>query len=171
MHKPIFGFAEPCRCKIPGRLLLSVWFAGLSLGFYAARFHGEMLASVLLRCAREGGSVSGTLSTVLLPLLLSAFAALIDRRLIYPVSALHGLGLGLMLGAVSGCCPGGGLLGALLLFSALCSCPVLMLYWQRRLRFSGGILRDGLGALPLLMGFWALDQWVIAPFLGRVMNF
>ena len=102
MHKSYVVFAEPRCLMVPVLMLLSGWFAGLSLGFLAARFYGGMLASVLLRCARVGGSLSGTLSTVLLPLFVSAFAALIHRRMIYPVSFFHALGLGLMLGAVSG---------------------------------------------------------------------
>ncbi len=171
MRKLIVSLPKLHSSTIPALLLLMDWLAGLSLGFLAARFHGGTLASLILQSAAVCGSPLGTLFATMFPLFLSACAVfLLDSRWIYSLCLLRGLGLGVMLGAVCAACPGGLLLGLLLLFSALLYSPVLFWYWLRRLCCCGGALRDTLIALALGLGICTVDQWAISPFLAYVMR-
>lgn len=171
MYKPQISMPLLHRSTIPALFLVMDWFAGLSLGFYAARFYGVMLASLIMQSASCVGSPIGMLVTTMLPLLLSAFAVfLFDSRLIWALCLVRGVGLGLMLGAVCRASPGGLLLGVLLLFSALFFTPVLMWYWLRRICRWGSERRDMLIALGWGLLIWIVDQTVIAPFLAYAIN-
>lgn len=167
MHKPPILMPKLHSSTIPALILLLVWFAGLSLGFTAARFYGGTLADLIVQSAAVSGSPFGMILPTMLPLLLSAFAVtFFDSRGIYSLCLLRGLGLGVMLGAVCDACAGGWLLGLLLLFSALLYSPVLMWYWMRRVCGCGGIRRDTSVALAIGLAVSVVDGMVIAPFLA-----
>lgn len=159
------------RSTIPGLILYGIWFAGVSLGLWAARFYGDSVMDLALMAGHEELSYLRACLVSVLPLFLSAFAVSIFHRCGACVfCALHGLALGFLLGAVSAV--GGLWLGGLLLFTGLCSSPVLLWFLRRRV-VNGlrGLPLDCFACLPVLCAVSAVDTWVVAPFLARALSF
>ena len=163
----------PCigRRMIPGLALGGAWFAGLSLGLWAARFYGEPVTALSL--AAGGGALSfyGACVVTMLPLFLSAFAVFFFHRAgAYLCGALRGVCIGFMLGCFV--MAGGFWLGMLLLFSGLLSSPVLLWFlWRRLLLGTDRFRRDALCALAGAAVIAAVDTWAVAPFLARALSF
>lgn len=172
MYITSFSLPTLHRSMIPGLALCADWFAGLSLGLLAVRFHGDTLISMVMQSAGSVGTLAGMLNATMVPLLLSACAVfLFGSRGIWPVCLLRGIGLGMMLGAVCGAYGAGGwLVGLLLLFSGLWFSPVLIWYWLRRITDAGEFRRDTLICLGLALGITVIDYWMVAPFLVDVIN-
>ena len=156
---------------VPGLTLAGVWFAGVSLGLLAARFHGEVYGSM----ARSAGTVPLSFADAcmvsLLPLILSAFAVYFFRRCgALAACVVRGLLVGYTLGVL---CKAGGLwLCCLMFFSGLFGCPILLWFLWRRLRlgmldFRGDFVRCALGCVVLA----TVDTWAVAPFLAAALSF
>lgn len=151
--------------------LALVWFAGVSLGLWAARFHGEVFGEL----ARSAGSgplrFSDACMASALPLLFSAFAVLFFHRFgVYLACGLRGLLLGFTLGVLSAA--GGLWLCGLLFFSGLFESPVLLWFLWRRLRLGRADFReDGIRCLGLCVALAAVDTWVVAPFLAAALSY
>ena len=159
------------RSMIPGLALLTVWFAGVSLGLWAARFYGGTVGAMALAAGSAEHTFSGACLVSMLPLFFSAFAVSFFHRFgAYVICAVRGLGLGFVLGCVSAV--GGLWLGALLLFSGLCSGPVLLWFlWRRLVHGPDGLYGDCFGCLAAVCSVCAVDHWVIAPFLAHALSF
>lgn len=173
MHQPALHLPQLSYRMIPGLALGANWFAGLSLGFWAARLWGDTLVSLVAAAASVELSFPGALAATVLSLLLSACAVFLFHRCgAYAVSLLRGLGLGLMLGAVLAAFRSGALLlSVLLLFSRLVYSPVLLWYLWRRLCFGNGQLqRDTLVCLGLGLAVAAVDYLVVSPFLAAAIS-
>ena len=113
------------RGMIPTLALGGAWFAGVSLGLWAARFYGEPVTAMSLTAGSVLPSFWGSCVVTMLPLFLSAFAVFFFHRAgVFLFCAFRGICIGFML-----CCflsAGGLWLGSLLLFSGLCGSPVLL---------------------------------------------
>ena len=159
------------RSMIPGLRLIAVWFAGVSLGLWAARFYGDSVRVLSLTAGRTALSFPGACLVSVLPLFLSAFAVFFFHRLgAYLFCTCRGILIGFSLGCVVDA--GGFWLGLLLLFSGLFSSPVLLWFLWRRLELDmRRFLPDCAWALAALMAIAAMDTWVAAPFLERALSF
>lgn len=159
------------RSMIPGLTLGGVWFAGVSLGLWAARFYGDSVMALALTAGHAELSFLRACLVSVLPLFFSAFAvSFFHRSGAWVFCALRGLVLGFLLGAFSAV--GGLWLGGLLLFSGLCSSPVLLWFLRRRMvNGRRGIVADCVGSLLVLCVVSAVDTWAVAPFLARALSF
>ena len=159
------------RTIYPALALGGVWFAGVSLGLWAARFHGDPVRALSLTAADTALRFSGACVVTMLPLFLSAFAVFFFHRLgAYLFCTCRGILIGFSLGCVVDA--GGFWLGLLLLFSGLFSSPVLLWFLWRRLELDmRRFLPDCAWALAALMAIAAMDTWVAAPFLERALSF
>ena len=159
------------RSMIPGLALGGVWFAGVSLGLWAARFYGGSVVALSLAAGGITVSFSSACLVTMLPLFLSAFAVFFFHRAgAILACAVRGLSIGFMLGCFA--LAGGIWLGALLLFSGLSGSPVLL--WFLRRRFSLGMIgfrRDVLWAAAAAAVIAAVDFGVVSPFLARALSF
>ena len=159
------------RSTVPGLALMGVWFAGVSLGLWAACFYGDSVGALALAAGRtELTFWSGCVVTVL-PLFLSAFAVFFFHRAgAYWASLLRGVVLGFSLGSLMAV--GGLWLGGLLLFSSVAVSPVILWFlWRRLCLGSDGCRRDLVYAFLAALGICAVDLWVVAPFLAHALSF
>ena len=171
MYRRVVSFSFADRSMVPGLPLMGFWFAGVSLGLWAACFYGDSVGALALAAGRtELTFWSGCVVTVL-PLFLSALAVFLFHRAgAYLASLLRGIILGYILGCVTAV--GGIWLGLLLLFSAVAVSPVLLWFLWRRL--SPGAYwawRDLLYAFLAALGISAVDFWAVAPFLAHALSF
>lgn len=171
MHQIVCFDPRADRSMILGLSLMGLWFAGVSLGLWAARFHGDPVRVLSLTAADTALRFSGACVVTMLPLFLSAFAVFFFHRLgAYLFCTCRGILIGFSLGCVVDA--GGFWLGLLLLFSGLFSSPVLLWFLWRRLELDmRRFLPDCAWALAALMAIAAMDTWVAAPFLERALSF
>lgn len=153
--------------------ICSAWIAGLSLGYLAARFYGDTLGACVSASVSVRPTWAGVLSVNFFPLLISACAVYFSGSLAFWLCLLRGSVLGLGFGGVCLAFPGAGLaVSVLLMFSAVLFAPVMLWYYERRLRW--GRMRFGSDtALCLLLSLltaWA-DMELVAPMLPEIMNF
>ena len=159
------------RTIYPVLALGGAWFAGVSLGLWAARFHGDPVRVLSLTAADTALRFSDACVVTMLPLFLSAFAVCFFHRAGARMACLvRGTVLGFALGSVTAV--GGLWLGTLLLFSAVAVSPVILWFLWRRLCLGvDGCRRDLLYAFLAAFGISAVDIWVVAPFLERALSF
>ena len=159
------------RSMIPGFALFGAWFAGVSLGLWAARFYGELFTALSLAAGMGELPFFGACVVTMLPLFLSAFAVFFFHRTGAVLAcAVRGIIIGFMLGCFVS--TGGLWLGALLPFSALLGSPVLLWFLWRRLSLGVRSFRGDLVWTAVAMGLIAaVDTWVVAPFLVRALSF
>ena len=171
MHQRSFDLPRFDRSWVPGLLLGGVWFAGLSLGLLAARFHGDPVTALALKAGAVELTFRNAFLANILPLFLSAFAVLFFHRFgAYLACFLRGLTIGFLMGAFAGV--GGLWLGVLLLFSALTSGPVLLWYLWRRLTMGLHTFnRDSILCTGLLVLIAAVDSQFAAPFLALALSY
>ena len=171
MHHQVVYLPHFDRCTYPGLTLMGSWFAGVSLGLWAARFYGEPVRALALSAGRQALTVGGSCVVTVLPLFLSAFAVFFFRRFgAYLFCLVRGAFLGVLLGALTEV--GGLWLGLLLLFSALAVSPVALWFLWRRLSLGRDSCRsDFLYAFLAVLAIAAADLWVVAPFLERALSF
>ena len=170
---PFYKQLSDCN-MIPGLKLMGFWFAGLSLGFLAARFYGGTLVSLLAQAPEVSASARDVVWMTLLPLIVSVIAVFFFRSgAVYPVCLFWGFCLGFSSGGLLVCYADAGWMMALLLqFSAFLCSPVLLWYWWRRLYLGmRELLWDALGCASAEMAIGAADYWVITPFLTDVINY
>ena len=163
----------PCmnRCTIPGLTLIGFWFAGVSLGLWAARFYGDSVRELAIVAGQAELSLRHCLVVTVLPLFLSAFAVLFFHRFgAYLFTLIRGGILGFLLGILTSV--GGLWLVFLLLFSAVAVSPVLLwFFWRRLCMGQDGCRRDLVCAFMTVLGISAVDHWVVAPFLAHALSF
>ena len=158
------------RSMIPGLTLVGTWFAGVSLGLWAARFYGDSVRALALAAGHAELSLFRACLVSVLPLLVSAVAVLLFHRVGACVfCVVRAAALGFLLGSFS--TVGGLWLGGLLLFSGLCSSPVLLWFLWRRVTGSRSFVVDCMCSLTALGLVGAVDTWVIAPFLARALSY
>ena len=159
------------RSMIPGLALGGVWFAGVSLGLWAARFYGGSVVALSLAAGGITVSFSSACLVTMLPLFLSAFAVFFFHRAgAILACAVRGLSVGFMLGCFGSA--GGIWLGTLLLFSGLSGSPVLLWFWWRRLSLGmAGFRRDVRWSAAAAAVIAAVDFGVVSPFLARALSF
>lgn len=171
MYQLAVGVPRIDRSIIPGLTLGGVWFAGVSLGLWAARFYGEPVTALSLTAGGTVLSFWDACVVTMLPLFLSAFAVFFFYRAgAYLFCAVRGICLGFMLGCFV--LVGGFWLGSLLLFSGLCGSPVLLWFlWRRLSRGTDCFRRDAVCCLAAAAVIAAVDTWAVAPFLARALSF
>ncbi len=171
MHHRVLCFPYFDRSTVPGLTLMGSWFAGVSLGLWAACFHGESVGALALTAGRAELTFGRGCVATVLPLFLSAFAVFFFHRMgAYLACLARGMVLGFLLGCLTAV--GGLWLGLLLLFSALAVSPVILWFLWRRLSLGrDGCRRDLVYAFLAAFGITAVDCWVVAPFLARALSF
>lgn len=171
MHRKTAFYPHIDRSMIPGLALSGVWFAGVSLGLWAACFYGESVGALALAAGRMELTFSGCCVVTALPLFLSAFAVFFFHRAgVYWSSLIRGGFLGYALGCFTAV--GGLWLGVLLLFSAVAVSPVILWFLWRRLCLGAcGARRDLVYAFLAVLIICAVDLWVVAPFLAHALSF
>ena len=171
IRKSVHWYPRADRSMIPGLTLMGLWFAGVSLGLWAACFYGESVGAMALAAGRtELTFLRGCVVTVL-PLFLSAFAVFFFHRAgALWACVLRGTMIGFSAGALTAV--GGLWLAALLLFSALAVSPVILWYlWRRLCLGPDGCRRDLVYSFLAAFGITAVDLWVVAPFLAHALSF
>ena len=171
MHQIVCFDPRADRSMIPGLSLLGLWFAGVSLGLWAACFYGESVGALALAAACAGITCLNGCVVAVLPLFLSAFAVFFFHRAGARMACLvRGTLLGFLLGSVTAV--GGLWLGVLLLFSSVAVSPVILWFlWRRLCLGPDGFRRDLVSAFLAAFGICAVDFWVVAPFLARALSF
>ncbi len=156
-----------------GIRLCGLWLAGAWIGSWLCGCMAAEFGQLLHQAAAQGAVGLGGLGISLIPLALTLAASSLGWR--WPVWLLCGL-RGMLLGCGLGwlrICFGqaAGMLAVLLLFSLLLSSPVLLWYWWRCLHRAGEVrLWEFLWCLTALTVIWAMDRWMIGPFLERVVT-
>lgn len=171
MHRQITFYPQINRSTILGPALMGVWFAGVSLGLWAACFYGDSVGALALAAGRSALTFRNGCVTTVLPLFLSAFAVFLFHRAgAYWACVIRGIILGFLTGSLTAA--GGLWLGCLLQFSAVAVSPVILWFLWRRLSLGvGGLRRDFMYALFAALGICAVDLWVVAPFLAHALSF
>lgn len=171
MHACYFYKCRLDRDTILGLKLLLFWYAGLSLGFIAARFYGDTLVSFLRQAPYISGSVFDFLCASAFPLLFSACAvAIFSSRLSFPLCLIRGLGMGITFGGMISCYGASSwLMVLLLMFSSVCISPIeLWFLWRRLCAGMHGFASDTAIATGLCVGIGIIDFLIIAPFLADI---
>ena len=171
MHQIVCFDPRADRSMILGLSLMGLWFAGVSLGLWAACYYGGSVGALALSAGRAGITYLNGCVVTVLPLFLSAFAVCFFHRAGARMACLlRGTVLGFALGGVTAV--GGLWLGALLLFSAVAVSPVILWFLWRRLCLGlYGCRRDLVCAFLAAFGISAVDLWVVAPFLEHALSF
>ena len=171
MVQLFFELPHSRRCMDPGLPLFGVWFAGLSLGLWAACFYGDPIGALALAAGASELTFRAACVVTVLPLFLSAFAVFVFHRAgVYLVCTLRGLVLGFFLGILMDA--GGIWLAALLLFSAHGVSVVLLWFFQRALvQDRERLLSDVLSCLAAVLAVSAVDTWAVAPFLAAALSY
>ena len=166
-HLPEFGR----RGAAVGLVLLFLF--GLLLGVWLSGSASDSLFSPMRAVVSSRVSIIGLLSSLLLPLLFSAFAVYIGRPvLLIPIAFWKAFSFSyLSWGLLQAWNSAGWLIASLLLFSSACSLPVLCWYWL------GQIHRPEFRLLPLCIAAGALiligilNYCLILPFLAVIIIF
>ena len=171
MHQIVCLDPRADRSMILGLSLMGLWFAGVSLGLWAACYYGGSVGALALSAGRAGITYLNGCVVTVLPLFLSAFAVCFFHRAGARLACLvRGAVLGFTLGGVTAV--GGLWLGTLLLFSAVAVSPVILWFlWRRLCLGADGCRRDLLYAFLAAFGISAVDIWVVAPFLAHALSF
>lgn len=162
-------FSRFDRSIVPGLTLGGVWFAGVSLGLWAARFYEGPFGALAPAAIGTELTFSNACLAAVHPLFLSAFAVYFFHRFgVYLTCMFRGATMGFFLGVLISAA--GLRLGFLLGFSGLCSCSVVLWFLWRRFGASP-MLGDLLYALAALLAAAAVDTWVIAPYVAQLPPF
>lgn len=159
--------------KVSLTILAVVWLLGLLLGTVISICAGDSLVSLMRMAVSGRVSISGLLSAMVLPFLLSALAVYIQKPVLLVLIAFGKAFLVsyLGLGAMAAYGSAGWLVRWLLMFSDCCSLPLLWLYWLRLLsgkRRFASIETAALMIAVVLIG--SLDYCVVSPFLAVLIS-
>lgn len=168
----VFYGHSPLQPRKWRRMILALCYcAGLAAGAFAAVQAEESLVSWMRTVQLQRVSIVSLLVVALLPFLISAAAVLIAQvRLFYPVCFLKAFSFGFCAGGVYLVFGSAGwLVCGLLLFTDLCSMPLLYLFWQRYIDGSRRLaLTDAVLPASLLFLIGSLDHCIITPFLMKI---
>lgn len=157
----------------PAFRLISLWVLGLISGAWFSGSAGESLLSLMRSapCART--SILSLLGTMLLPFMISAFAAFMDTPiLVCFVSFLKGFFFSFISVGTYLAFPGGGwLIRYLLMFSEICINPVLLLFMLRCIsEEKKALLFPMISACAYVIAAVSIDHIYISPFLAELMK-
>jgi hypothetical protein len=158
--------------KTAVRLLAISWCLGIILGYLAAVSAKSVISDVVQRCVNADLSVVGVLAVTVLPFLMSAFAVSFSEPwLLLFLSTFKAFSFSF---CAWGVCLAFGqsswLVLFLFLFSDIFLIPALYFYWVRHIHLDRiSIWGNGLYILYALAIF-ALDYWVIGPFLRVILK-
>ena len=151
--------------------LASAWLTGLLFGAFFACSSDPSLFLVMRSAHKSAVSIVGLLSSMLLPLLLTALAVYISKiYFLIPIAFSKACLYAYISVAAFGCrSTGGWLYWLLLLFGDICSAPVYLRLWmQIPTTLSKGPLFLSSLAGVLIIGF--LDFQYISPFLAAILT-
>ena len=159
--------------KSSSAVLALFWFLGLVLGVFFSTAAGNTIATLMRTAVNSHVSISGLLTAILLPFLLSAFAVYIHEPwLLIPIAFAKAfvfsyVGLGVMTSYGSA----GWLVRLLLMFGDCCSMPLLFWYWTRHISGQRKALLP-VTAVVLVLAFviGSFDFCVVSPFLASVIS-
>ncbi|MBQ8237029.1 MAG: hypothetical protein IJZ39_02620 [Oscillospiraceae bacterium] len=157
----------------PALVLAAFFFLGHFLGVLLSGSASQHFFSAMRTAVSSRVSIIGLLSSVVLPFVFSAAAVYLGRPvLLFPIAFWKAF-LFSYLG--SGLCSAWGSAGwlmmPLVMFGSLCSMPVLYWYWMRSVaghRFEIGVCCAIFG---ILLAVWAVDYYLIVPFLAGIITF
>ena len=168
----VFYGHSPLQPRKWRRIFLALCYcAGLLMGSIVAAQAQESIASWMRTAEFQRVSIVSLLSVTCLHFLISAAAVLIAQvRLFYPVCFLKAFSFGFCAGGVYLVFGSAGwLVCGLLLFTDLCSMPLLYLFWQRYIDGSRRlVLTDAVLPASLLFLIGSLDHCIITPFLMKI---
>ena len=153
-------------------LLVCAWFLGLVTGLLLSLSASDILFPTMRAAVASCVSISGLLSTILLPLLFSAFAVYSSNFwLLIPIAFSKAflftfLGTGILAAFGSA----GWLIHILLIFSGTAMPPVLWWYWLSALSGTPTTPFHSIAALPAACLIGSLDYCVISPFLANLIS-
>ena len=162
----------PCFSRRNRCLLLALWFLWGLISGAVLSAAANSIASLIPAAVIRPGSISGLLTVVALPFLMSFFAAWIQWPwLLYPIAFFKAflvsfLGLGVLCAYGSA----GWLIRLLLLFSECCTLPLLILCWIRLLSGQGRRLLPAASAVFTASLIGSFDYCIVSPFLARVLS-
>lgn len=171
----VFYGRFPMQPRKHRRIFLALCFyGGLLLGAVLATQAEESFISWMRTVQVQRVSIVSLLGAAFLPFLISAYAVLISQVwLLFPVCFLKAFSFGFCVAGVSYVFGSAGwLVCGLLLFTDLCTMPMLLFFWLRHI---DGAHRPQLAesALTASLLFLAgsLDHCLITPFLAEIINF
>ena len=159
---------------ISGLKLFCLWFAGLFLGLFAAGSSGDSLVSLLSITPFVRPLFFNAILASMLPLLISVFTVLFfSSAAVFLLCFLRACLMGFLLGGTCICFSGISLLMVLLmLFPALLSSAIVLVYWQRMIRDPiTDFARDTAIAAFGCFAAGAADYFIFSPFLADVVLF
>lgn len=158
--------------RISPWLLALSWLLGMTLGCISCDACREITAVLIRQSVGAVPSLIGTVSVVVLPFLLSAFAVSIcEPWLLLIISTFKAFSFSF---CAWGVCLAFGqsswLVLFLFLFSDFCLVPALYFFWLRHIR-SGRFGRWGSVLLLLYVAIvFLMDYWLIGPFLRIILE-
>ena len=151
------------------RLILAIFFTfGLLSGVFLFLRADNSFLFLMYRAASCRVSIIGLAATLYLPFLFSAFAVSFRRPSLLRVFAFlkalcfSYIGMGILTAYGSS----GWLALPLLMFSDICSLPILWVYWLRQL--GPGRAREEFHFLIWLSVIGSLDYFIISPFMASL---
>ena len=154
-------------------VLASSWFLGLVLGIVFSIAAGDPLVSLMRTAVNSRVSISGLLTAILLPFLLSAFAVIFHESwLLILIAFLKAfmfsfVGFGVTVAFRSA----GWLVRLLLMFGDCCSLPVLFWYWSRHVGVQESSSFSAIVVpFALLFCIGSFDFCVVSPFLATLIS-
>ncbi len=153
-------------------LLACAWFCGLLGGMLTAVFADDSFFSLMRRAPGSHVSIVGLLTTLLLPLLLSAFALYISQHWFLIILAfikafelaLIGTGVAVSYGS------GGWLVSFLFLCADVFSVPVFIWFWLFAFCEPSKSLRRGIGVFLFVLLIGCLNYRFVSPFLANLLT-
>ena len=139
------------------------WMLGLLAGGWLFSSPDNSVSSLMSLALFRQASIVGLVGVLLLPFLITAFAVLLRWQWLLRTAVFcKALSFSCVaLGILYFFGEGGWLAFPLLMFSSVCSLPVLWMYWLRP-----GDGEWGYGALLILIG--SLDYFIISPFAAAL---
>ena len=167
MHNSFFNKFCSRRGMPASVCLLAVWTVGVGAGYLFFRDSGQVYVSVMCGASRSAVSIVLLAAGLLLPFLITAYAAYINKLcILYFICFAKAFGYCMAVLAVYGTYGGAGwLMHGLLLFTQNVSVCLLICVWLRMLSGREGcmalLLRSGLTVLAVCV----LDMVLVFPFV------
>lgn len=153
-------------------LLAFSWCLGLVLGLWSSAMAGESLVPLMQSAASARVTITGLLTAISLPFLLSALAVFLGRWWLFlPIAfgkafliAFTGYGVFVSFGSA------GWLMRVLLMFSDCACAPLLLWLWIHGITAERRRVLSVAGPALLALAIGSVDFYVVSPFLAMLLS-